>query len=66
LTEVLGGHHSEIGYDAETTTVNVTIMPEGTIKLIPVVPQMGEHWANPKDMPLGPIFGVYNGQTCFL
>ena len=35
------------------------ILPEGTIQLSPTVPGMGEHWANPKDMPLGPIYCVH-------
>lgn len=65
LTNALGGNHSAIGWDADNSTVNVAILPEGTIQLTPVVPQMGEHWANPKDMPLGPIYGVYNGKLVF-
>jgi hypothetical protein len=65
MTNVLGGNHSEIGWDADSSTVNVAILPAGTIMLSPVVPQMGEHWANPKDMPMGPIYGVYNGKLVF-
>lgn len=41
-------------------------LPEGTIRLTPCVPGMGEHWANPDDMPLGPIFGVHEGQLTFV
>ena len=26
---------------------------------------MGEHWANPKNLPEGPIYGVYNGKPVF-
>jgi hypothetical protein len=65
MTNALGGNHSEIGWDADSNTVNVAILPAGTIQLSPVVPQMGEHWANPKDMPMGPIYGVYNGKLVF-
>jgi hypothetical protein len=65
MTNALGGNHSEIGWDADSSTVNVAILPAGTIQLSPVVPQMGEHWANPKDMPMGPIYGVYNGKLVF-
>jgi hypothetical protein len=65
MTNALGGNHSEIGWDADSSTVNVAILPAGTIQLSPAVPQMGEHWANPKDMPLGPIYGVYNGKLVF-
>jgi hypothetical protein len=65
LTSAIGGSHSAIGWEADTTTVNVAILPAGTIQLSAAVPQMGEHWANPKDMPLGPIYGVYNGKLVF-
>ena len=27
---------------------------------------MGEHWANPNELPNGPIYGVYNGKLIFL
>ncbi|WP_193790097.1 hypothetical protein [Paenibacillus beijingensis] len=66
LTYALGGVSSQVGWDHESRTVNATILPEGTIMVSPVVPQMGEHWANPKDLPLGPIYGVYNGKLVFL
>jgi len=36
------------------------------LQLSPVAPHMGgEHWANPKDMPLGPNYGVYKGKLIF-
>lgn len=41
-------------------------LPEGTIQLTPCVPGMGEHWANPADMPLGPIYGVVGDQVVFV
>lgn len=47
----------------------VLVLPEGSIQLDPhVVPKMGEHWANPGagDLPVGPIYGVYNGKLVFL
>jgi hypothetical protein len=65
MVNALGGNHSAIGWDSNNSTVNVTILPEGTIQLSTVVPQMGEHWANLKDMPMGPIYGVYNGKLVF-
>jgi hypothetical protein len=37
-------------------------LPPGTIKLSPPIPGMGEHWANPKDLPLGPIYCVMGGR----
>lgn len=42
------------------------ILPEGTVQLSPVVPTMGEHWGNPADMPLGPIYCVHNGEVVCL
>lgn len=41
-------------------------LPEGTIQITPVVPGMGEHWANPTNLPLGPIYGVHGGKITFL
>ena len=51
-----------------TSTVSPTMsgLPEGTIQITPVVPGMGEHWADPKNLPLGPIYGVYGGKIIFL
>ena len=40
-------------------------LPEGVVQLSPFVPGMGEHWADPKNMPLGPIYCVMDGHlTC--
>ncbi|WCK52542.1 hypothetical protein PP175_13955 [Aneurinibacillus sp. Ricciae_BoGa-3] len=64
MAEALGNFTS--GWDKQSMTSNVTILPKGVVKLGPAVPQMGEHWANPKNMPLGPIFGIYNGKLVFL
>ena len=30
-------------------------MPAGAVQVSPVVPGMGEHWAEPADLPFGPI-----------
>lgn len=40
-------------------------LPAGTVKLSPCVVSMGEHWANPRNLPFGPIYGVYNGKIVF-
>jgi hypothetical protein len=40
-------------------------MPAGAVKISPCVATMGEHWANPRDLPFGPIYGVYNGKIVF-
>jgi hypothetical protein len=38
------------------------VLPAGTVRVSGVVPRMGEHWANPKDLPLGPIYCVHKGK----
>ena len=40
-------------------------MPAGAIRVSPCVAGMGEHWANPRDLPFGPIYGVHNGKIVF-
>jgi len=41
----------------------VADLPAGTVKVSPPIPGMGEHWANPKDLPLGPIYCVMHGKV---
>jgi hypothetical protein len=38
-------------------------LPAGAQKLTDVIPQMGEHWADLAQMPLGPIYMVYKGEV---
>jgi hypothetical protein len=45
-----------------TTTPVAWVAPEGVVQITPCVPLMGEHWANPADLPMGPIFTVYEGR----
>lgn len=40
-------------------------IPAGAVMLSPCVATMGEHWGNPKDMPTGPIYGVWEGKPVF-
>lgn len=40
-------------------------LPPGVGRLTGVIPAMGEHWADPRHLPLGPIYGVYNGKVIF-
>lgn len=40
-------------------------LPANVVQISPVVPGMGEHWADPKDLPLGPIYGVSEGRIIF-
>lgn len=58
---------TQVSWDPKGKSVYVLVLPEGTIQLDPnVVPAMGEHWANPADMPTGPIYGVYEGKLVFI
>jgi hypothetical protein len=41
-------------------------LPAGVIAVSPCVPAMGEHWANPKSLPFGPIYGVVGNQVVFV
>ncbi len=40
-------------------------LPAGAQQLSPCIPGMGEHWGNPKDLPFGPFYGVYEGKIVF-
>jgi hypothetical protein len=40
-------------------------VPAGAMLLSPCVAGMGSHWARVKDMPLGPIYGEYQGKAIF-
>ena len=40
-------------------------MPADALLVSPCVRGMGEHWANPKNLPLGPIYGTYRGKPVF-
>jgi len=40
-------------------------LPAGVVQVSPYVPGMGEHWANPANLPFGPIYCVVEGHiTC--
>ncbi len=41
-------------------------LPKGTIQLTPCIPGMGEHWANPQNLPFGPIYGVAGDDVVFV
>ena len=38
------------------------VPPPAVVQISPCVPTMGEHWANPADLPTGPIYTVHNGR----
>ena len=57
---------SAYAQDARDALPGTDILPEGTIQVSPVIPGMGEHWANPGDLPLGPIYCVHEGKIVCL
>lgn len=40
-------------------------IPADALLLSPCIAGMGEHWANPKNLPLGPIYGTWQGKPIF-
>lgn len=40
-------------------------MPAGVQPVLGCIPTMGYHYAKPKDMPFGPIYGWYDGKITF-
>src|SRR5438309_1120611 len=40
-------------------------IPKDALLVSPCIVDMGEHWANPRNLPVGPIYGVYNGKPVF-
>lgn len=45
--------------------VHPTGIPADAMLLSPCIATMGEHWANLKDLPMGPIYGVWEGKPVF-
>ena len=40
-------------------------IPADALLVSPCIAAMGEHWANLKDLPMGPIYGVWQGKPVF-
>lgn len=40
-------------------------MPADALLVSPCVAGMGQHWANPRNLPFGPIYGTYRGKPVF-
>ncbi len=40
-------------------------IPADAVRVSPCIATMGEHWANPQNLPLGPIYGVWHGKPVF-
>ena len=66
LAQQEGGQPSPEEMEAMAQRAAELGLPEGTIQLTPCVAGMGQHWANPQDMPLGPIYGVLGDELVFV
>ena len=50
-------------YLQQPTTIPIAWMPPpGVVRISECVPTMGEHWADPATMPMGPIYTVDKGR----
>lgn len=46
-----------------TEASSVFQLPPNLVKISECVPTEGEHWMNPKNLPHGPLYGVYKGKV---
>ncbi len=55
--------HPTLAALQQPTTIPVAwVPPPGVVQISPCVPTMGEHWADPATMPMGPIYTVDRGR----
>lgn len=69
LAELVGG---TVTWDGEKQVAAISFpgqtpaqklgLPAGYTRISPTVPAMGEHWANPLQLPFGPIYLVHDGK----
>lgn len=55
-----------LAQDSYASLPGVETLPEGVIQISDLVPAMGEHWADPATLPLGPIYCVHEGKIVCL
>lgn len=54
-------------YAADKSTLpDAAILPPNIVQVSPSIPAMGEHWADPSTLPLGPIYCVHEGKIICL
>jgi len=63
---VLASTGAALGQDAYDALPSSDILPGEVIQISGVVPAMGEHWADPATLPLGPIYCVHRGKIVCL
>jgi len=71
IAAATGAEH--VLWEEAAAQVYVLDLPDGTVPLEPVqsvmdngVPGMGQHWGNPAELPIGPIYGVEKGKLVFI
>lgn len=60
LGYLVAAHPTWASLQQPSTTPIAWVAPEGVVQISPCVPTMGEHWANPANLPMGPIYTVHN------
>ncbi|MFQ6066607.1 MAG: cupredoxin domain-containing protein [bacterium] len=59
----LAVYHQKAGQPSREKILGEIKLPQGVQKLSPLVSGMGEHWANPENLPVGPIYLVHEGEV---
>lgn len=59
---VVAAYPAQASLQQPTTTPIAWMPPPGVVQVTPCIPEMGEHWARPEDLPTGPIYTVYQGR----
>jgi hypothetical protein len=62
LALAVGAEPVRATLDKPSTTPVAWMAPPGVVKVSECVPTMGEHWAKPEDLPMGPIYTVHRGR----
>ena len=58
--------HPVLAQDNYAALPGVETLPPDVVQISPLVPMMGEHWADPATLPLGPIYCVHRGKIVCL
>lgn len=64
-TKSMGPSPSEMKWMGMTSPAHPTGIPADALPVMGCIPTMGYHYANPKTLPFGPIYGWYNGKPTF-
>lgn len=64
-TKMMGPSASEMKWMTVAGPAHPAGIPADAVGIMGCIPTMGYHYANPKNLPFGPIYGWYNGQPTF-